>query len=148
MLKIQDILLEWKKDSRIDKNNIFEEALRISALHAKYLEILAASKMAIKSKKQRLETLKHNKKAWMGGKLTKAQLDDFGWKYDATDGIRVMKSEVKSYVDTDPDVQKLQGEIDELEICRDVVIDIVSKVNWRGQDLRIAVDWAKFEAGS
>jgi len=148
MIKVQDILLDWKKDSKIDKNKIFEEAIRISGLHAKYLEILAAIKVSLKGKKRKMETLKHHKKVWMAGKMPKFQMDQFGWKYDPTDGVRVMKSEVDSYVKVDPDISALQKEIDELEICRDTVMDIVNKINWRGQDLRIAVDWAKFEAGS
>lgn len=149
MITLQDILIDWKKDSQIDRTKILEESLRISRLHSKYIEILAGVKMAYKRKKKKLENLRHNKKLWMSGRLTQMQMDTFGWKYDPFDGhAKPLKGELDGYISNEPDVVALKEELDELEICRDTVMEIVNKINWRGQDLRIAVDWAKFEAGA
>ena len=54
MLKLDDVLNEWKTDSIIDKILIDESALKIACLHQKYLQFLnqfKAQKRFLKRKK-------------------------------------------------------------------------------------------------
>lgn len=148
MIKIEDILEEWDRDSRIDDNKLDIESVNTARLHAKYLQILSGVKVAIQNRKLKLEKLKHDKKVWMQGRMTKDELDRRGWKYDPFDGAsKPMKGEMEAYVKTDPDVQKHIDEIERLQICQDALLDIMNNVNWRHQSIRNAIDFRKFMAG-
>ena len=55
MIEVSDIILEWKNDSKLDEILVDSSALKISCIHAKYLDYL------LQLKKQ-LRSLKRNKK--------------------------------------------------------------------------------------
>lgn len=147
MITVEEILLEWKADSEIGKN-LDEETLRCARLHRKYLEILSAVKVQLKKRKRKLETVKHEKKLWLHGRMSKDDMDKRGWKYDPFDGSKPMKSEYDGYIKVDPDVQDLIDDIETLNICHDTLVDILDNIKWRPQSIKNAIEFKKFLAGN
>jgi hypothetical protein len=147
-MKLAEILAQWNKDSVIKSTALDTEALNIPQLHSKYLQYLSATKSRIHRKKKDLDTLFHDKKRWLQGRMSRDEMDERSWKYDPFDNAaKPMKSEMDSFVRADREVQTLQAEIDELKILEDALLEIMNNINWRHTHIRNAIDYMKFMAG-
>jgi hypothetical protein len=63
MINVEQILEMWKKDCVIDDMNLDEASRDTAKLHAKYLELLSISKLALKKKELDQRVLLKDK--WM-----------------------------------------------------------------------------------
>ena len=61
--------------------------------------------------------------------------------------IKVMKTDLQMYVQSDEDILRLQNKIGYYETCVDYCKGIIKSIDNRGWDIRNATDWKKFEAG-
>lgn len=147
-MKLTEILAEWNRDSVIDQTKLDVDSLRVPQLHSKYLQYLSATKSKIHRRKKDLDTIFHDKKQWLQGRMTKEEMDRRSWKYDPFENAaKPMKSEMDTYIKVDPEVQKIQHEIDELRILEEALIEIVNNINWRHTHIRNALDYMKFMNG-
>ena len=145
---MESVLLEWKKDAVIDRSKLAEESINTYRLHSKYTEMLAAVKRDLTRLRERLKKLKHDKKEWYGGKMSKADMDDREWDYDPLNGrSKPLKGEMQSWVDVDKEVSDLTIEIKDMEDLSDVLVDVINNLNWRHQSIRNAIEWEKFVSG-
>jgi len=64
MLKLDDILEMWKKDSPIDEMNLDVSSINSAKLHSKYLELLSVTKLQLKKKEMDFKVLLKNKYLW------------------------------------------------------------------------------------
>jgi hypothetical protein len=147
MLQLDEILEMWKKDSRIDENNLDEASLNSAKLHSKYLEILSIYKLQLKKREADFKVLLKNKWLWYNGKMSKDQIDELGWEYDALNGLKVLKGEMDYYYDSDPHIQEAQAKIEYLKTMIDTLSDIMENIKWRHQNIRNAIEWRKFTSG-
>ena len=97
MLNLEEILKMWAKDSEIDDIRLDEASKNTAKLHAKYLEMLSVTKLQLKRKDMEFKVLLKNKWLWYNGKMSKDQMDQLGWDYDALNGLKVMKGEKDYY---------------------------------------------------
>ena len=61
--------------------------------------------------------------------------------------IKVMKTDLQMYVQSDEDILRLQNKIGYYETCVDYCKGVIKSIDNRGWDIRNATDWKKFEAG-
>ena len=61
--------------------------------------------------------------------------------------IRVMKTDLQMYIQSDDDILRLQNKIGYYESCVDYCKGVIKSIDNRGWDIRNATDWKKFEAG-
>ena len=61
--------------------------------------------------------------------------------------IKVMKTDLQMYVQSDEDILRLQNKICYYETCVDYCKGVIKSIDNRGWDIRNATDWKKFEAG-
>ena len=61
--------------------------------------------------------------------------------------IKVMKTDLQMYVQSDEDILRLQNKIAYYETCVDYCKGVIKSIDNRGWDIRNATDWKKFEAG-
>jgi len=106
MMNIEKILEMWKEDSKIDELRLDQASIDSAKLHAKYLELLTTTKLQLKRKDMEFKVLLKQKWLWYNGKLTKAQIDELGWEYDALNGLKVLKGDMDYYYDSDPHIQE------------------------------------------
>jgi hypothetical protein len=85
---------------------------------------------------------------WYNGKLTKDQIDDLGWEYDALNGLKVMKGEMSYYYDSDPHIQEMDARVEYIKVLKDTLEEIIQNIRWRHSSIKNAIDWRKFESGS
>jgi len=147
-MTLDQILEMWKKDSVIDDIRLDEASKDGAALHSKYLELLSINKLQLKRRDAEFKILLKNKWLWYNGKLTKDQIDQLGWEYDALNGLKILKGELDYYYDADPHSQEANARIDYLKTMIDTLEEIISNIRWRHSTIKNMIDWRKFESGS
>lgn len=70
MSKLDDILAEWEKDSKIDTTEPGREMLNIPILHSKYLNILSKHRLLLKDTEIKILKLKKIKWEYYTGNLS------------------------------------------------------------------------------
>jgi hypothetical protein len=147
-MTLDQILEMWKKDSVIDDIRLDEASKDGAALHSKYLELLSINRLQLKRRDAEFKILLKNKWLWYNGKLTKDQIDQLGWEYDALNGLKILKGEMDYYYDADPHIQEANARIDYLKTMIDTLEEIISNIRWRHSTIKNMIDWRKFESGS
>lgn len=147
MLNLEDILKMWAKDSEIDDIRLDEASKNTAKLHAKYLEMLSVTKLQLKRKDMEFKVLLKNKWLWYNGKMSKDQMDQLGWDYDALNGLKVLKGEMDYYYDSDPHIQEAQAKIDYLKTLIETLEEIINTIRWRHSTIKNMIDWRRFESG-
>ena len=147
MLQLDEIIEMWKKDSVIDEMNLDEASLKSANLHSKYLEMISIYKLQLKKREADFKVLLKNKWLWYNGKMSKDQIDDLGWEYDALNGLKVMKGDMDYYYDSDPHIQEAQAKIEYIKTIIETLKEIMDNIKWRHQSIKNAIDWRKFTSG-
>lgn len=147
MLQLDEIIEMWKKDSAIDEMNLDEASLKSAKLHSKYLEMISIYRLQLKKREADFKILLKNKWLWYNGKMSKDQIDDLGWEYDALNGLKVMKGDMDYYYDSDPHIQEAQAKIEYIKTIIDTLKEIMENIKWRHQSIKNAIEWRKFTSG-
>lgn len=147
MLKLDDVLKMWERDSVIDEMNLDTASIDSAKLHSKYLEMLSVTKLQLKKKEMDFKVLLKNKYLWYNGKLSKDEMDALGWGYDPLNGLKILKGEMDHFYDADPDIQTAQGQIEYFKTLIDTLTEILDNVKWRHQTIKNAIAWRQFTSG-
>lgn len=147
MLNMEEVLKMWAKDAEIDDLRLDESSKKTASLHAKYLELLSITKLQLKRKDMEFKVLLKNKFLWYNGKLSKDQIDELGWEYDALNGLKILKGEMDYYYDSDPHIQEMQAKIDYLKTLIETLEEIINNIRWRHSTIKNMIDWRRFESG-
>ena len=148
MIDLETILAEWKEDSQIAKHQLDETSRVTPALHAKYLEYLALTKMRLKNAEFKQKTLLKDKWLYYNGKMDEDMLKEKGWNPDPFNGLKILKGEMEHYYDSEPEIQESEAKIQYLKTIIDTLEEIVSNLNWRHQTIGNMIRWRQFEAGA
>lgn len=141
---LEDLFKMWEKDCVIDEFQLDKAALLIAKLHGKWAPILSRHNLKVRKLEEEYRKLRQTKKLYYQGKLTKAELTEFGW--DQFD-LRLLKDEVAEYLENDKDLVSIgtrkfyNQEI--VDFCREAI----KQLNNRGFQIRAAIDFAKFISG-
>jgi len=147
MIALEQILEMWKKDSEIDDVRLDEASKKSASLHSKYLELLSIYKLQLKKKEGEFNILLKNKWLWYNGKLSKPQIDELGWEYDALNGLKILKGEMDYYYNSDPHIQEAKARIDYFKTTIDTLEEIINTLRWRHSVVKNMIDWRRFESG-
>lgn len=147
MLNIEDVLEMWKKDSVIDDLNLDEASKQNSRLHAKYLELLSTTKLKLKKLEMDQKVLLRDKWLHFNGKLDKASIDQHGWPYDPFNGLKIMKSDMEYYFNSDPELQKSEAQVTYYKTLVETLQEVLDSVKWRHQTIKNILEWKKFTSG-
>jgi hypothetical protein len=143
MENLQEVLKLWDTDSVIDQTEPSKELIRIPVLHAKYVKILTAHKIA--SKKAHFDYLRMRKVKWeyFTGKLSQEELEEYGWEpFQFT-----LKSDIATYLEADKDLIKLLEKKVYHEEVVSVVESIMNELKQRTWQLKEYINWEKFIGG-
>ena len=146
-MNLERILEEWKTDSRIEMNALDASSVQTTVLHAKYLELHATYKLKLKDAEFKQSILMKNKWLWYSGKLSKEEIDRFGWDHDPYEGLKILKGDMAQFVEADPELQESEAKIEYLKTTIDTLKDILENLKWRHQTIRNTLEFKKFEAG-
>lgn len=144
-MKLEEILELWDKDSYIDRNDLSEESLKISKLHAKYYRIYVNERLILKKYEAELKTLKLDKTEFYTQGPTKEQME-LGWRLPAVG--KILKSEINTYLEADKDIIKLSLKIGLQNEKVELLESIIKSFNSRGYNINAAIAFEKFKMGA
>jgi|SRR6185312_806206 len=144
-MTLDQLLDEWDKDAKIDKNHLDNCAIEISVLHSKYLRLYSQQKLLLQKLQNDFAQLKSKKRAWVLGEMNKQELDAEGWKpwLKATP----LKSQVDEVLESDDDCILMKSKL-AYQIEKVGALDSIIKIiNNRTFQISTAVNFMKFQNG-
>ena len=146
-MNLEDILKEWETDCQIG-HRLDEASQNTPQLHAKYLNYLTQAKLHLKRAEVTQNILLKDKFLWYSGKMSQDDIDRRGWEHDPFDGLKMMKSDLNYYYESDKDLQASESKIVYYKTMCEALKEIVESLRWRHQTIRNIIEIRRFEAGA
>ena len=143
MVKLNELLEMWGKDSEIDRTEPGKALLDIPKLHSKYLNILSSHRLASRDAEFKYNRMKKIKWEYYTGKLSTEELQKYGWEPFPF----VLKSDISTYMESDEDLNKYMASKVMHEEIVEVCQAILKELNNRAWELKSFIDWEKFIQG-
>ena len=144
MHTLEDIHDMWDEDTNIDPTDLAEEARKIPKLHAKYYRMLTSEHQIQRRLEADLKKLLLLRSEFYDGTLPEEELRKYGWEPYLK---RVLKSDIKNYLDSDPLVIKIKLKIGEQHEKVDLLEGILKSLNNRGFLLNTMLQFEKLKLG-
>lgn len=140
-MTIEEIMDQWTADAKIDDVDLDRESLKTPNLHAKYLKLLFAEKLKLRKyniqKKTLVKVLGEYYKGDLNNPEDLEELKREPWQRT------ILKQDLTSYVESDPEMIKLLTKIAYQEEVVLLLEDILKSINNRGFQIKNAIDWRK-----
>ena len=139
-------LEELQKEARedlaiIDQEKLDQESYKNQNIKPKWLEYRTRYDQLLIMRKSDHQRLWREKWEYYGGK---ADAKVYAAKpFD----IKVLKTDLQMYIQSDDDILELQSKISYYESIVKYIDGVIKSIDNRGWDIRNATDWKKFEAG-
>jgi hypothetical protein len=146
-MNLEDILKDWEDDCQIG-HRLDKASHDTPQLHGKYLNYLTQAKLILKRAEASQATLLKKKFLWYNGKLPKEDIDNLGWSHDPFDGLKMMKTDLSYYYESDKELQASEAKIVYYRTMIETLKEMVDALKWRHQTIKNIIEVRKFEAGS
>ena len=139
-------LEELQQDARtdlaiVDQERLDQESYKNQNIKPKWLEYRTRYDQLLIMRKSDHQRLWREKWEYYGGK---ADAKVYAAKpFD----IKVLKTDLQMYIQSDDDILELQSKISYYESIVKYIDGVIKSIDNRGWDIRNATDWKKFEAG-
>lgn len=142
---IDDLMESWKKDAQIDNTELGMESIRLSTLHAKYIDVYKHQKMREQKLKFDLSKLTKLKWRYYDGKLNGTEeLDQLGWEPMRE---KYLRADIGTMIDGDSDVLEIKNKLAYTELFVDCCEKIIKEIHQRSFNLKNAIEFMKFTQG-
>jgi len=143
-LNIEQIVIEWDKDCKLDETELGAESAKISVVHNKYLKIYMGERVAlIKLKAETKKTRKLLLEYYLG-ELDQSELNDINREQFYK---KLLKNEVETYIESDDMMIQANLQLGMQEEKVSYLESIIKSINSRGFQIKSAIDWAQFTTG-
>ena len=131
-------------DLTMDNTELDIESMKTPQLHNKYLILFGDEKLILGKYTSDLNVLRRNKWLYYTGKLSREQLEDFGWEpFD----LNILKTDIDKFMDADEDIILLSNKILLQKEKVSYLEGVVKIINNRQWSIRSSIDWLKFTQG-
>lgn len=143
-MKIEDIFTEWEVDSRIDRTELGNEALKIPQLHHKYFKIFTHERLVLRKYEAELKQLKLAKHEFFTMGPTE-ETHAKGWKLPPQG--KILRSDVNNYIEADQEIVNLSLKIGIQQEKIELLESIIKSLTNRGFNIKAAIDFERFKVG-
>jgi len=144
-MNISEIKDHWRKDCKIDIENLANEAAKTPEFHSKYYDLYVDEKIELKKIESEYKVLKRLKYEYYLGKLSPEQIKNLGWEqFD----LKILRSELDVYIDSDSDLIRCTLRISEQQEKVLFLENIIKAINGRGFHIKSAIDFIRWTQGS
>ena len=144
MASLEDVLVMWDTDSKMDFTQLGEEIRNIPKLHSKYLNILVKHRTISKKINFDFLKMKRIKYEYYMGKLSKEELDQNGWEPFPF----FLKSDITLYMESDSDLTNILSKKYIHDEIVETTIQIIGELKSRTYQLGHAINYEKFINGA
>ena len=145
-MNIDDLYEMWTADSNMNGDLLDKESLNTPQLHAKYLKLLVQHKMKLSALETDYKILRQKKFRYYRGEMPKAELEENNWQQ--WQGIKPIKNEMEEFLEGDSDLNRITIKCAYIKNMIEALDSIMSQIKARDWQIRNAVEWKKFVAGS
>jgi hypothetical protein len=146
MATIETILEMWESDSSIDDNHLGEASTQTAKLHAKYIKFLIDAKLRKTKLDIDYNSLRKLKFRYYRGELSREELKEVGW--EQWQFVKPLKAEMEEILSGDEDLNKIKTRQEYIDTMVYALESIMSQIKQRDWQIRNAVSWKQFLAGS
>ena len=140
-MKIDEIHIEWEKDTDIDPANLTEESRKIPKLHAKYYRYYTHEHTIQRKLETDLKRLYVLRTEWYDGSMA----EELGWEPCLK---RIPKGYVKDTLEADLFIIKMKLKIGEQSEKVELLENIIKSINNRGYLIKNMIDFERFRTGA
>ena len=144
-MKLDDIMMEWEKDSHMDSSELAKESLRIPMLHHKYYKLFVQEGLMQKKYEQDYKALYRLKYEYYMGVLDQETMVERGWDPNP---LKILKQDISIYMDSDAEMQTIQAKIDIQKQKVSFLESAIKTITNRGFLIKNAIDWERFKSGA
>ena len=130
------------KDLKLDDTELDSESARIPLLHNKYLQHFNKFSLLLKKAQQDYNWLVREKWEYYTGKA-----DESVYREKPFD-LKVLKSDVHIFIDSDEDIQKADQKVAYLNTVAKYLEQILRSINSRTFLIKNMIEWKKFTSGA
>lgn len=145
-MTLEELQLEWEKDSKIDDDHLDRESIRTPQLHAKYLHHLISYKHRTTSATSEYSSLRTKKFRYYRGEMSKSELELAGWTQ--WQGIKPLRNEMDEFLNGDSDLIKAKLKIEYLSSIVEYLDSILHQIKSRDWQIRNSINWKQFISGA
>ena len=140
-MNLNDIRQMANRDMKMDETELDSESMKTPQLHNKYLILFTDEKLILGKMKSDFSVLRKNKWLYYTGKLSKEELDEFGWD---TFDLNILKTDIDKFLDSDEDIIALANRIFLQQEKVNYLESVIKIINNRQWYIRSVIDWLKF----
>ena len=141
-MNLETIQSMWEKDSQIDKDNLHDESLKISALHAKYHELFNNILLLRKKAEQQRKNIRHERYEYYSGKADPDVYEREPFPKKVRD-----KDALIRYMDADDRVSDANLKVEYYDVMINYTESILKQISNRTYQIKNSIEWHKFQAG-
>ena len=142
-MTLEELQQSVDRDLKIDDTELDTESINIPLLHNKYLQHYNKFSLLLKKSEYEYRVLKRQKWEYYTGKMSKEELDEYGW----TPFQFTLKSDITTYLEADGDLIKLLEKKVYHEETVSVIESIMNELKQRTWQLSDFISWEKFIGG-
>lgn len=144
-MKLDDVLVMWEADSRIDDNFLGEASVNTAKLHSKYLKLLIDVKLRRTKIDMDYSALRKTKIRYYRGELTRDELKDLNW--EPWQYNKPLKAEMDEFLKGDQDLSVLLARVELVETHIFALESILQQIKQRDFQISNGIKWKQFLAG-
>ncbi len=143
-MKLDDIMDLWEQDANIDETQLSLESLKTPKLHHKYFKMYSLEGLVLKKFDYEYKSLYKLKYEYYMGTIDQDTLSLQGWE---PFNLKILKQDIPTYIESDPDIQTLQARIDVQKQKISFLESVIKVINNRGFLIKNSIDWQRFTSG-
>jgi hypothetical protein len=143
-LKIEEIVSEWDKDSKIDETELSTEAVNIPKIHNKYLKIFMGERISLFRLKAEKNRVRKTLQEYYLGELDKHELEELGRDQFYK---KLLKNEIDVYIESDDLYIETTLKVAMQQEKVDYIERVIKSLDSRGFAIKNAIDFMKFTMG-
>lgn len=141
-MNLDEIQGMWDRDSIIDPDNLHDESLKISQLHAKYYTIYNTITLLREKARETYNKVRLERHNYYTGKAPAEVYAEEPFPYKVRE-----KDAIQRYMDADERLSKIDLKIKYYDITLKFLEEVIKMISNRNYSIKNAIDWHKFTAG-
>jgi|TARA_Y100000389_G_scaffold199545_1_gene238142 antirestriction protein len=137
--ELQDLV---DKDLKLNDSELDLESLKTPQIHNKYLKHYNNFKLLLVRAESEHKILKREKWEYYTGKASPQVYKDKPFD------LKILKTDIDKYLDSDVDLQKLSQKISYLGTVVDYLDKVLRQITNRDWQIKNAIEWRKFTSGA
>lgn len=144
-MNLEELMEQWKQDSKIDDNHLGEASTETPALHSKYINIMVSYKLKLAKTRADYNLLRKNKFRYYRGELSKQELEDLGWIQ--WQGVKPLKNEMDEFLQGDTELVQSEQKVEYLQTIVFFLEEVLRQIRSRDYQIKNGIEWKKFLVG-